>query len=253
MSKTVIILGRGHSGSRTITQFFMDNGFFMGKEFNGIHLDKEPCHYLWDISKTIMEKLYYLVDNELRIKPNRPKIKFHFKKHIDHFLDDILNSDEPLKGSKNAVLTFLYEWLVAYYPDFYYLFWTRSISQKNEHNRGNLADKKLKEWGYPVEGPDLSWKIHYDIIKITPQPKNFLHMRFEDFVLNHDESVNQLEKWLDIKLPNRKKTISLAEARTLPEPLRKYLISDYTIFPDDHNNLNYKWLEEPMRDLGYIK
>lgn len=215
MSKTLLIIGRGHSGSRAITKFLIDNGFFMGKEMNGT-LDKKPFDMLTNLAQKAM------------------KGKTVRKESIDNYLSDVLKSQRPLRGAKNASMAFIYKFLVEYYPDFYYLYWTRSISQKNEHNKGDAGDRLLQKWGRSIKCPDDSWKIYYDLIKEVPRPKNFLHLRFEDFILNQDESAKRLEQWLGIKLPERIE------------------VNKTKVHENDHKNVK-DYNIKPMRDLGYIK
>ena len=46
----------------------------------------------------------------------------------------------------------------------------------------------------------ISWKYQYELIKSTPKPKNWLSIRFEDFVLRQDETLTRLEAYLGFKI-----------------------------------------------------
>lgn len=225
--KTVIIIGRGHSGSRAISQFLIDNGFFMGDELN-ITFDKGPFPQIDKLAKDVMT-YYKWSFNKLILKKHPVGTERH-KHRIIKYFSDICDSKHELKGAKNASITFIYQFLVNYFPNYYYLYWTRSISLKNEHRRGDWGDKQI----FGANNVEQAWKSYYDLVKEVPQPKNFLHMRFEDFILDNEKSIEQLENWLDIKLDNR--------IKLFPE----------RIFPDDHHNLKFEWLKPAMKDLGYI-
>ncbi|MBT4137184.1 MAG: hypothetical protein HOE48_04670, partial [Candidatus Latescibacteria bacterium] len=46
----------------------------------------------------------------------------------------------------------------------------------------------------------ISWKYQYEMVKATPQPKNWLPIRFEDFILDQENTVQKLEDFLEIPL-----------------------------------------------------
>ena len=46
----------------------------------------------------------------------------------------------------------------------------------------------------------ISWQYQYEIVKATPKPKNWLVVRFEDFVLQQEATVRRLEEYLGIPL-----------------------------------------------------
>ena len=70
------------------------------------------------------------------------------------------------------------------------------------HNTDDLRD-------FGVEYPDtddvrkrraISWYYQYQIMKATPEPENLITVRFEDFVENQEETLEQLEVFLGIPL-----------------------------------------------------
>ena len=42
----------------------------------------------------------------------------------------------------------------------------------------------------------ISWKYQYDLVKSTPKPERWIEVRFEDFVLKQDETLERLEDFL---------------------------------------------------------
>lgn len=232
--KTVVIICRGHSGSRSIATFFTKNGFFFGNNMN-VSMDKKPYNVMEGMSRYCINNCYKFKGLDFNIKIDKTQLN-HIKTILNNkYLYDILPVSQN-KGWKLTSTIFIYPLLVQIHPDFYYLWLTRSISKKNEHSRGNANDRFLSNMGKIKKRNviEKSWYMHYQIVKKTPKPKNFLHLKFEDFILDQETQVKRIEDWLEMKLPGR---IKVYKDR---------------IFPNDHYNLKSKFLIEPMIDLGYI-
>ena len=45
-----------------------------------------------------------------------------------------------------------------------------------------------------------SWWYQYSLVHATPQPENWIEVRFEDFVLKQEETLARLEAYLGIEL-----------------------------------------------------
>jgi len=72
---------------------------------------------------------------------------------------------------------------------------------------GKHLTADLGDFGVPYPKTDnerlrraISWKYQYDLVKATPQPANWIEVRFEDFVLRQDETLARLEAFLGIPL-----------------------------------------------------
>ena len=52
----------------------------------------------------------------------------------------------------------------------------------------------------PLEQRAISWKYQYDIVQATPAPANWIEVRFEDFVLDQERTLQRLEEYLGIEL-----------------------------------------------------
>ena len=90
------------------------------------------------------------------------------------------------------------------FPDIRYIFWIRNPRDciVGTHITGNLND-----WGIACPPTDearlrraKSWKYQYDLVRSTPRPRNWIEMRFEDFVQCQDETLAPLESYLGVKL-----------------------------------------------------
>jgi hypothetical protein len=46
----------------------------------------------------------------------------------------------------------------------------------------------------------ISWKYQYDLVRATPRPRNWIEVRFEDFVQRQDETLARLESYLSVRL-----------------------------------------------------
>lgn len=236
MPKTVAIICRGHSASRAISEFFIKNGFYFGEDLNASY-DKQPYDVLDQLSRYVLQNCYSFKDHKFKIKLIKPTHLEHAHNELNKFLSDIHNSPEPLKGWKETDTIFVYPLLTQIFPDYYYLFWTRSISRKNEHERGDSSDNLLYSLKMITKNKpyNQSWNIQNQIVLNSPKPKHFLHMRMEDFILDQDTQVHKLEKWLDMPLPERIE------------------VNKKVVHADDHYNLDSGFLKDTMRRLGYIK
>ena len=116
----------------------------------------------------------------------------------------MLNNDSAYRGWKIPETTLIYPWLVRLYPEIYYIFWVRNPRDciLGRHITDDLAD-------FGVEYPQtddlrlrraISWKYQYDIVKATPRPAKWIEVRFEDFVVKQEETLQRLEKFLGIPL-----------------------------------------------------
>jgi hypothetical protein len=269
LSKTIIVLGRGHSGSRLISSFFVKNGWYPGEKIN-ISMDKAPWETLLKEWRQLFKgwHTYKIKTKNWSIalgKDSVEQFKHKAKRIIDEYMKDIYKANQPLNIVKNDAVHFFYPWFMILYPDYYYLWWTRSISKKNEHSRGNRSDNYLKKicgGGNIMNYPWQSWKLYYELIKTTHrafgEPKHYLHMRFEDFVLNHDLSVQKLEFFTGEQLHKRFMPMTKKQAmeahnrkKSWEDIQLEYLITDR--IHNDHENLDDPILRNPMKDLGYIK
>ena len=109
-----------------------------------------------------------------------------------------------LKGWKIPETTLIYPWLVRMYPDIHYVFWIRN---PRDCILGRHVTDDMRDFGiqYPETDDErlrraISWKYQYDLVKSTPKPKKWIEVRFEDFVMNQDETLQRLEDFLEIPL-----------------------------------------------------
>ena len=90
------------------------------------------------------------------------------------------------------------------YPEIWYIHWIR------DPRDCVLAPHRTDDLGqFGIAYPDtedtrrqraISWLYQYQLMKATPRPANLLTVRFEDFVMDQEETLRRLEDFLGILL-----------------------------------------------------
>ncbi len=229
MSLTTII-GRGHGGTRAMSHTLSASGVFMGEPLNdsGDLLPPEPMYdacrvfaryvtwrggFNWDWSQI------FTVD-----------IPEEFHALIDTYLSSVHESPMAEKGWKIPETTLVFPWITQMFPDARYIFWIRDPRDSilAPHVTDDLSDFHIK---YPKTDDDrlrraISWRYQHDLVMATPKPKNWIEVRFEDFVLKQEETLAKLEDFLGMtlaKLPVRPEAVGrwkTAEGTTCYDFLR---------------------------------
>ena len=85
------------------------------------------------------------------------------------------------------------------FPDVRYIFWIRN---PRDCIIGNHITDNLADWGVACPPTHdtrsrraISWKYQYDLVRATPRPRNWIEVRFEDFVQRQDETLARLDSW----------------------------------------------------------
>ena len=200
----ITIIGRGHSGTRAMSHTLYASGVFMGAAINSSG-DKIPPEKMYDACRIFAK---YVTWNggltwdfsrilEMDIDPE-------FTALIESYLEDVLNSKTEHRGWKIPETTLVYPWIARMFPKIKYIHWIR------DPRDGILAGHKtddLSRFGiaYPETDDNrkrraISWQYQYQLMKATPLPENVLLVRFEDFVLNQEQTLQRLEEFLGFPL-----------------------------------------------------
>ena len=200
----VTIIGRGHSGTRAISHTLYSSGVFMGRTINTSG-DKVPPDDLYDACRIFARHVRwegglswdFSQVMEMDIDPL-------FAEKIESYLADVLENGNPYRGWKLPETTLIYPWIVRLFPHIRYIHWIR------DPRDGILADHKtddLGKFGVPYPATEdirrqraFSWLYQYRLMKATPSPDHLIAVRFEDFVLKHEETIRRLESFLGIPL-----------------------------------------------------
>ena len=211
----ITIIGRGHSGTRTISQTLYASGVYMGQTLNP-SADLVPAHFMYDACRIFARYVKWNGDLSWDFShAHETKIPDVFTRNLNRYLESVLNHSRPLKGWKVPETTLVFPWILRLYPEMHYIFWIRNPRDCiiGSHKTDDMRDFGI-QYPTPLGPPDeqgeakederlrraISWKYQYDLVKSTPKPARWIEVRFEDFVLNQDETLKRLEAFLGIPL-----------------------------------------------------
>ena len=193
----ITIIGRGHSGTRAISHTLYASGVYMGSSINPSG-DKIPPQKMYDACRVLAQ----YVDWEGGLSWNfsrlfSEEIPNEFTDLISDYLQDVLNNKSEHKGWKIPETTLIYPWIQRMFPDIKYIHWVRD--PRDGILSGHKTDD-LRDFGIQYELTDdirkrraISWYYQYQLMKATPESKNWIKIRFEDFVLHQEETLEKLE------------------------------------------------------------
>ncbi len=211
----ITIIGRGHSGTRTISHTLYASGVYMGQTLNPSG-DLVPAHAMYDACRIFARYVKWNGDLSWDFsRAHEAEIPPAFMRNLNRYLESVLNHSRPLKGWKVPETTLIFPWILRLYPDMHYIFWIRNPRDCiiGSHKTDDMRDFGI-QYPTPLGPPDaqgeakederlrraISWKYQYDLVKSTPKPKRWIEVRFEDFVTKQDETLDRLEAFLGIPL-----------------------------------------------------
>ena len=235
----IIVIGRGHSGTRAISHTLYASGVFMGDLLNRSG-DKVPPGDMYEACRVMARHVPWRGDlswdfSELHSGAIDPE----FDRLIDSYLADVLCDGSEHKGWKIPETTLVYPWIARRFPDAHYIHWVRDPRDSiiGRHVTDDLGDFGI---GYPAtddvrEMRAISWYYQYQIMKATPDPERVITVRFEDFVLKQEETLERLERFLGI-------------------PLARIIVRDDPIgrWKTDTEQHDFDFFREAMVEQGYI-
>ncbi len=137
-------------------------------------------------------------------KIHEVEIPESFTSRIYTYLTSVLESPAKHKGWKIPETTLVFPWILRMFPNIKYIYWIRD---PRDCILGRHLTDDLTDFGIPYPRPQdeqmrraISWKYQYDLVKATPKPKHWIEVRFEDFVLQQEETLTRLENFLGIEL-----------------------------------------------------
>ena len=200
----IIVIGRGHSGTRILSQSLFASGVYIGKRLNSAG-DMLPARDLYYACGLLAQHVSWNGGLSWDFSGlHTMQIETRFTERVRTYLKDILAQDKPHKGWKLPETTLAYPWIARMFPQARYVFIVRDPRDclLGAHLTDNLA-----RFNVPCPGLDdrfdqrvASWKYQYEIVKATPEPANFISVRYEDLVLDHDVVMTSLEDFLGIPL-----------------------------------------------------
>ncbi len=235
----VTVIGRGHSGTRALSQTLSDSGVYMGEPLNR-SWDLVPPEKMYEACRifgryiNFSGGLFWDFSNVLNREPDRA-----FQKLIEEYLSSVLSSPAENKGWKIPETTLCYPWILKMFPDIYCVHWVRD--PRDCILSGHVTDD-LHDFGidYPEtddirEKRAISWKYQRELMKATPAPKHLLSLRFEDMVLKQDETLKKLEGFLGMPM---------AKIEMRPDAVGRY--------KTDEEKHDFEFFSEDILECGYF-
>ncbi len=235
----VTVIGRGHSGTRAISNTLSDSGIYMGTPLNK-SWDLIPPEKMYEACRIFGNFVEYKgnlnwdFSRVLSMQPDK-----EFVRLIEEYLGSVLNSDAENKGWKIPETTLCYPWILKMFPEIYCIHWVRD---PRDCILGSHVTDDLREFNIdytltddPREMRAISWKYQRELMKATPEPEKLIKIRFEDMVFEQDKTLKRLEDFLGMpmaKIPMR--TDSVGRYKTAEG---KYM---FDFFADDIKECGYE-------------
>jgi hypothetical protein len=162
-----------------------------------------------------------------------------FEKLVKRYLKPVLESPAARKGWKLPETAIALPWIVRMFPQAYYIQWMRDPRDSilSDHLTDDLA-----KFGIPYDHTDnlrlrraISWQYQAQIIRDTPKPAKWLSVRFEDFVLDQDNTIKKLSDFLGF-------------------PLVKIAVDPAAVgrWKQDKEEHDFDFLQAEMKQYGYL-
>lgn len=201
----ITVIGRGHSGTRAISHTLYTSGVYMGHTINTSG-DLVPPQAMYDACRIIAQHIPWKEGTlEWDFSAlHTMDIPTEYDALIDNYLTSVLGDHSKNRGWKIPETTLVYPWILRRFPDIKYIFWIRN---PRDCILGKHITDDLTKFGIPYPPTEderlrraISWKYQYDLVKATPRPAQWLEVRFEDFVLKQEETLQRMEDFLGFKL-----------------------------------------------------
>jgi len=200
----VSIVGRGHSGTRLMAHTLLQSGFYIGRRINGAG-DLIPAEEMYEAARIFgnyvdyMGNYYWSWERSKDILPTT-----EFRLAVEDYLYSVLVFRSRYRGWKLPENSLILPWLVKLYPRAYYIYWIRD--PRDVVLDLHITDD-IRKWNVPA--PDavntismraISWWYQYQLAHSIIKPTRWIIVRYEDFVLKQDITLERLSDFLHIKL-----------------------------------------------------
>ncbi|MBN1641234.1 MAG: sulfotransferase [Anaerolineae bacterium] len=200
----ITVIGRGHSGTRAMSHTLSASGVYMGEPLNKSG-DLLPPEAMYEACRVFARHVHWWGGVEwdwseaLAMEPPA-----EFTDLIYAYLQTVLESPAAHRGWKIPETTLCYPWIQRMFPEARYIHWFRDPRDNivGRHKTDDLHDFGID---YPeTENERLrraySWIYQYKLVQATPKPHYWTEVRFEDFVLQQEQTLARLEAFLGIEL-----------------------------------------------------
>jgi len=236
----VTIIGRGHSGTRSMSHTLSASGVYMGEPLNGSG-DLIPPDDMYEACRVFGKYIEYKGNMQwdfskaLDMEPDP-----EFVKLIEKFLHSVLGSNAENKGWKIPETTLVYPWILKMFPEIKYIFWVRD---PRDCVLGSHVTDDLSRFNIKYDKTDderlrraISWKYQRELVRVSPKPKYAHYVRFEDMVFNQDEELRKLSGFLNVEM---------AKIEMRPDSVGRYKTAEgrymFDFFKDDMDECGYEY------------
>jgi hypothetical protein len=214
----IIVLGRGQSGTRVIAKTLHNSGVSMGRWVSPDSFDTLPPEHMYSCAR-------------MGADYGPPPEEYRFA--LSAYVANIERHPGVRWGWKLPETVLSFSWLRQVYPNAWYIHWRRDPRDalRNAHITDDLNQWGVKCDAVTIEGKRIaSWVYHEEIVResLVKQgvPRNWIEIRFEDFILNQGRELLKLEAFLGMPLARVPVDVN-AVGRPLPFPFpielsRKY-------------------------------
>lgn len=200
----VTVIGRGHSGTRAMSQTLSASGVFMGETVTDSG-DLVPAEDMYEACRVMAPHVKWKGALEWGFSAlERMEIPEEFTRLVRSYLRSVLESNAEHKGWKLPETTLVFPWIRRMFPDMKYIFWIRD---PRDCIIGSHLTDDMTQFGiqYPETTNErlrraISWKYQHDLVQATKKPAEWIEVRFEDFVLRQKETLKRLEAFLGLPL-----------------------------------------------------
>ena len=214
------------------------SGVYMGSPLNGSG-DLLPPEAMYDACRVLARHVTWRGDLEWDFEAlHSMPIPAEFERLIRSYLRSVLESFAEHRGWKIPETTLVYPWILRMFPEIKYIFWVRN---PRDCIIGSHITDDMKAFGieYPATDDErrrraISWRYQYDLVRATPRAAQWIEVRFEDFVLRQEETLQRLEAFLGLPL---------ARIPVHPEAVERWR--------HDQGVNCFDFLEPAMREYGY--
>lgn len=233
----ITIIGRGHGGTRAMSHTLAASGVFMGTPQNRSG-DLLPPFAMYDACRVLARRVAWQGDLNWDWSGLQGNVPKEFTGLVRSFLRSVLLSDARHRGWKLPETTLVFPWMARLVPETKFIFWVRDPRDSilAAHKTDDLRDFGIQ---YPLTDDArrrraISWYYQDQLVRATPKPENWIQVRFEDFVLRQDETLERLSDYLGIRL---------AKIKVRPEAVGRWRT--------DAGVHTFDFLEPALKAYGY--
>jgi len=237
-AKLITVIGRGHSGTRAIALTLQASGVYMGGLLNE-STDMLPPQDMYEACRVLARYVKHRGGTDWDFSDVLTgEIDPQFVELVESYLEPVLANHSRFRGWKLPETTLAYPWIARMFPDVYYIHWYRDPRDSilSGHTTDDLAD-----FGVPYDPTSndfkrraISWKYQSEIMDQTVASANVIRVRFEDFVLDQENTLRTLEEFLGF---------ALARIAVRPESVGRWKTAGKA--------LDFSFLEQDLLKLGY--